>query len=69
MFLKMRNCPIPYNLPFTILILGAIADIDECTEDSNTCAANAKCINTVSPYDCECHDGFSGDGHACTGRK
>ena len=52
-----------------ILIIDAVTDIDECTEATDPCAANAKCKDTIGSYDCECHKGFSGDGYTCTGRK
>ena len=51
-----------------ILISYVFADIDECTTGIDACAANAKCIDTVGSYDCECYKGFSGNGRNCTGR-
>ena len=45
------------------------ADIDECSSaDLNTCdTENGTCVNTVGSYTCECNNGFTGDGSACTG--
>ena len=39
--------------------IACFADIDECaTSDMNSCAArNAKCINNVGSYTCECKEG------------
>lgn len=37
-------------------------DIDECS-----CDPNADCINTGSSYICQCRQGFTGNGMACTG--
>ena len=42
-----------------------VLDIDECI--SNTCDSNAKCIDTINSYTCECKEGFTGDGTSCTG--
>ena len=40
-------------------------DADECWENSgyNDCHADANCINNDGSYDCECKDGFYGDGY------
>ena len=55
-------------------------DINECAADFLTGIAThnchkladrpdiltATCMNTVGTYDCECNDGFTGDGFICT---
>ena len=47
-----------------------ISDIDECSEGNFTCHPNATCINTQSSYNCQCKNGFEGDGKQnCTGIK
>ena len=40
-------------------------DFDECWENSgyNECHADANCINNDGSYDCECKEGFYGDGY------
>ncbi|PAV91541.1 hypothetical protein WR25_24580 [Diploscapter pachys] len=44
--------------------LGKICiDINECN-DRSTCPANARCINTVGSYECQCDVGFDENG-AC----
>ena len=46
------------------------SDIDECSEENFTCHPNATCINTQGSYNCQCKDGFEGDGKKnCTGGK
>ena len=42
-------------------------DIDECVQKSHTCDVNANCKNTIGSYDCQCHQGFTGNGNTCTG--
>ena len=42
-------------------------DIDECTEGSDTCHANATCMNTVGSFSCDCNGLYTGDGENCTG--
>ena len=43
-------------------------DIDECKGSNNVCDENANCSNTVGSYNCTCKDGFTGDGHSCSGK-
>ena len=31
------------------------------------CHADAICVNTVGQYDCQCEEGYTGDGYTCTG--
>jgi len=42
------------------------ADVDECTEKSDECDANAFCANTAGSFACSCNAGFTGDGLTCT---
>ena len=42
-------------------------NIDECAVDNGNCSENATCINFSGGYNCECLDGFLGDGFNCTG--
>ena len=39
-------------------------DINECLH--NPCHANANCTNSDSSFECQCIDGFIGDGLNCT---
>lgn len=44
-------------------------DVDECAQGTDQCASpefGGKCINTVGGYDCECEEGWHGDGVECT---
>lgn len=38
-----------------------LLDIDECVIN-NPCDENANCIDRQGSFDCQCNDGFSGDG-------
>ncbi|RMX47721.1 hypothetical protein pdam_00012358, partial [Pocillopora damicornis] len=40
-------------------------DVNECTEGSHGCSADAVCINTEGSYTCSCKPGYSGDGRTC----
>ena len=41
-------------------------DVDECSfAYLNECGYNAKCINKMGGYNCECNDGFYGNGLSC----
>ena len=46
-------------------ILGA----DECSGGNHSCHVNARCVETVVSYHCECLSGYHGDGYNCTGMK
>ena len=46
---------------------GFIKNHDKCTDineclDNNPCDENAVCSNTVGAVECNCKDGFLGDG-------
>lgn len=41
-------------------------DVDEC--ETNPCAAAGICTNAVGSFECECLDGYSGNGFTCTGK-
>jgi hypothetical protein len=40
-------------------------DINECSQGTDTCHADATCTNTVGSYTCECDSGY-GDGFHCS---
>ena len=37
-------------------------DEDECLTTSHKCDAYAKCVNTPGSYECQCQDGYKGNG-------
>ena len=44
-------------------------DINECAV-RGSCDEKANCTNNEGSYECECKDGFQGDGYAkCTGNN
>ena len=45
-----------------------VSDIDECSEDPESCHENANCANTPGSFVCSCLPGYEGDGiDSCTG--
>ena len=42
-------------------------DIDECSNGRHVCDVNANCTNTVGSHNCTCNEGFTGNGHTCSG--
>jgi hypothetical protein len=43
--------------------------VDECATNQFSCASNAKCVNNVGSYTCECLSGYTGDGKSsCSGK-
>ena len=42
-------------------------DINECKEELDDCAPEAKCSNRYGSFVCTCLSGYSGDGRFCNG--
>ena len=42
--------------------------MDECTDGTHTCDVHASCENEQGGHQCQCTDGFEGDGENCEGR-
>lgn len=42
-------------------------DIDECLDGTAECDEHAICKNTMGSYECDCKEGFFGDGALCMG--
>ena len=42
------------------------SDINECEEMFDNCDSDAQCIDTIGSYNCECYDGYEGDGFNCS---
>ena len=43
-------------------------DVNECVSSSHGCHSNAACHNTDGSFECQCEDGFLGDGRQCAGQ-
>ena len=41
-------------------------DVDECQRNSHNCSKNARCMNKLGSFDCQCEVGYDGDGMTCT---
>ena len=46
----------------------SLSDINECTNGTHTCDANAACTNTNGSYTCQCHSGYYQSGKKCNGK-
>ena len=44
------------------------SDVNECTEGTHTCHAQAYCTDTVGGYSCTCNSGYTGSGEECSGK-
>src|SRR5699024_10989536 len=42
------------------------SEVDECQSDDNSCSINGQCTNSPGSYQCECDEGFEGDGFNCS---
>ena len=57
-----------FHLVSVISSINFQIDIDECKGSNKVCDENANCSNTVGFYNCTCNEGFTGDGHTCSGK-
>ena len=46
-----------------------LLDIDECMEDISVCDENANCTDTEGSFNCNCNDGYTGNGTHCEGKN
>lgn len=58
LLLPPPSCPAGYAGP-------TCADVDECLLGTDRCSVNAACANTEGGYDCDCFEGFRGNGKVC----
>ena len=63
------SCLLKESFLVNFLSISFQLDIDECKGSNNVCDDNAYCSNTVGSYNCTCKEGFTGDGHSCSGKK
>lgn len=40
-------------------------DLNECERGEHKCDRNAICINLEGTFECQCAEGYQGDGHIC----
>ena len=55
------------NLCFLVIDYYFILDINECTNKTHDCDADARCNNTIGSYTCHCNEGYYGNGTNCNG--
>lgn len=56
------------TLVFTTKTQFNFPDIDECSLGTNECHTNASCSNTFGSYNCQCKNGYTGNGRTCKGK-
>lgn len=69
-----RHCVISYPWHGDILWqandAGVCEEVDECADpDLNKCDENAECTNQPGFYECDCNEGFTGNGFLCFRKK
>jgi hypothetical protein len=47
------------------ILTKSCVDIDECTENTDNCSADATCTNKGGSFSCACKSGFTGTGVTC----
>ena len=51
-----------------VIGISCVADIDECAiGDKGGCHKDARCVNEVGSFRCECKPGYEGNGKTCIG--
>ena len=59
---------LPFSMTATLDNALPMADFDECKHHSTyDCDVNADCKNTIGSYECQCRDGYRGNGMICNG--
>ncbi len=48
-------------------VFNFILDIDECSSSPGVCHSNASCANNNGSFQCDCLEGFFGNGFICEG--
>ena len=56
-----------FPLPLLYATLRCIIEIDECLMSSHNCSKFATCTNKPGSFECNCKDGYRGDGYYCEG--
>ena len=64
-FLCMRTIVKFKQLTLRCIIILYL-DLNECLLD-DACDTNAKCTDTIGSFDCNCNNGFYGNGSVCMG--
>ena len=41
--------------------------MNECETGDDNCDSQATCTNNIGSFDCQCNDGYSGNGVYCNG--
>ena len=49
-------------------MVSFLTDVDECLLGTDNCDENAECKDTNGSYECECKNGFIGNGTICNGK-
>ena len=68
-FIKNTGCALEMLHAFQIVItISVIVDIDECAiGNKGGCHKDARCVNEVGSFRCQCKPGYEGDGKTCQG--
>ena len=50
------------------MCISLFTDIDECSDSTHNCHADATCANTDGSFTCTCNEGYTGNGTFCSGK-
>ena len=65
----MDICPHQQSIKLLSKLNLWFTDVDECTDGSHNCDANAACTNVGGSFTCACNSGYTGDGTSCAGKN
>ena len=60
-----RRCPPFIHVPWILIGIPPVIDVNECSTGAHRCPANSVCTNTPGGYTCKCKKGYTASGKLC----
>jgi hypothetical protein len=63
------TCSLDKESAYELICKKPSVELDECSEGTDTCHADATCKKMAAGYTCACKPGYLGNGKSCTSRE